>query len=46
MKKILLAFDGVQFSKSAFDFARQLNDLHPILLTGVFNPSVFAGIFK
>ena len=40
MKKILLAFDGVQFSKAAFDFARQLNDLHPIFLTGVFIPQL------
>jgi hypothetical protein len=40
MKKILLAFDGLQFSQGAFEFARQLNDLHPILLTGVFMPQL------
>ncbi len=40
MKKILLAFDGTQFSEGAFEFARQLNDLHSILLTGVFTPQV------
>lgn len=40
MKKIILAFDGVQFSEGAFGFARQLNDLHPILLTGVFIPQL------
>lgn len=40
MKKILLAFDGTHFSKGAFEFARQLNDLRPILLTGVFIPQL------
>lgn len=40
MKKILLAFDGVHFSEGAFDFARQLNSCHPILLTGVFIPQL------
>ena len=40
MKKILIAFDGVQLSKGAFAFARQLNDLHSILLTGVFMPQL------
>lgn len=40
MKKIILAFDGAHFSKGAFDFARQLNELEPILLTGVFLPQV------
>lgn len=38
MKKILLAFDGTKFSMGAFEFARRLNDLEPILLTGVFLP--------
>ena len=38
MKKILLAFDGTRFSMGAFEFARHLNDLEPILLTGVFLP--------
>src|SRR4051812_3681188 len=40
MKKILIAFDGTQFSEGAFEFARQLNELQPILLTGVFLPQV------
>ncbi len=40
MKKVLLAFDGAQFSEGAFEFARQLNDLHSILLTGVFIPQL------
>jgi len=40
MKKILIAFDGTQFSEGAFEFARQLNDLQPVLLTGVFLPQL------
>ena len=40
MKKILLAFDGTQFSDGAFEFARQLNKSERILLTGVFLPQV------
>ena len=36
MKKILLAFDGTQFSKGAFDFAHRLNKIEPVMLTGVF----------
>jgi hypothetical protein len=40
MKKILLAFDDSHFSTGAFEFARQLNDLRPILLTGVFIPQL------
>ena len=38
MKKIILAFDGVHFSEGAFEFARRLNELQPILLTGIFLP--------
>jgi len=38
MKKIIIAFDGDNFSEGAFEFARRLNDLEPILLTGVFVP--------
>jgi nucleotide-binding universal stress UspA family protein len=38
MKKILIAFDGTHFSEGAFEFARRLNDLEPVLLTGVFLP--------
>ena len=40
MKKILLAFDGVNFSEGAFEFARKMNELSPILLTGVFTPLI------
>ena len=40
MKKIILAFDGLHFSEGAFEFARQLNDLHPILLVGAFVPQL------
>lgn len=40
MKKILLAFDGSNFSEGAFEFARKLNDIDPLLVTGVFMPQV------
>jgi hypothetical protein len=40
MKKILLAFDGAHFSEGAFEFARKLNELSPILLTGIFLPLI------
>lgn len=47
MKKILLAFDGTQFSEGAFHFARRLNELQPVLLTGVFLPQVsFANLWS
>jgi hypothetical protein len=36
MKKVILACDGSHFSEGAFEFARRLNELRPILLTGVF----------
>lgn len=38
MKKILLAFDGSSFSEGAFAFVRQLNELQPVLVVGVFVP--------
>ena len=38
MKKILLAFDGTNFSVGAFEFARRMNEVSPILLTGIFLP--------
>jgi len=38
MKKIIIAFDGNHFSEGAFEFARRLNDLEPVLLTGIFLP--------
>lgn len=40
MKKILLAFDGIHFPEGAFEFAQSLNNLNPVLLTGVFLPQV------
>lgn len=40
MKKILMPFDGEHFSEGAFEFARKLNELSPILLTGVFMPLI------
>src|SRR5688572_23291324 len=40
MKKILIAFEGASFSEGALAFARQLNDLQPIFLTGVFVPQI------
>lgn len=38
MKKVLLAFDGGNFSQGAFDFVRRLNELEPLLLVGSFLP--------
>lgn len=40
MKKIILVFDGIQFSEGAFNFARRMNEISPILLTGVFLPQI------
>lgn len=40
MKKVLIVFDGEHFSRAAFDFACRLNEQQPVLLTGVFLPSV------
>ena len=40
MKKILLAFDGGNFSAGACEFARVLNEKNRILLTGAFLPQV------
>jgi nucleotide-binding universal stress UspA family protein len=40
MKKILIAFDGVNFSKGAFEFVRALNHESPVFVTGVFLPQV------
>lgn len=33
-------FDGTNFSEGSFEFARQLNKLQPLLVTGVFLPQV------
>jgi hypothetical protein len=38
MKKVVIAFDGSNFSEGAFEFARQMHKTSPILLTGVFLP--------
>jgi len=40
MKKILLAFDGKNFSKGALDFAKTLNEKNPVLVIGAFLPQV------
>ena len=40
MRKMLLVFDGTNFSEGAFEFARGLNEKNPVLLTGVFVPQV------
>jgi nucleotide-binding universal stress UspA family protein len=40
MKKVLLAFDGINFSEGAIEFARQMNQNSPLLLTAVFLPQV------
>lgn len=41
MKKIVIPFSGDQFSEGAFEFARHLNELAPVLLTGVFLPEIY-----
>ena len=47
MKKIILAFDGSHFSEGAFEFARRLNELQQVLLTGVFLPQTeFANLWS
>lgn len=40
MKKVLLAFDGTNFSEGSFEFVRRLNEYAPLLVTGVFVPQV------
>lgn len=40
MKKVLLAFDGKNFSDAAFDFVKKINEENKILLTGVFLPQM------
>lgn len=47
MRKILLVFDGLNFSEGAFEFARRLNEKNQILVTGVFMPQVdFANLWS
>ncbi len=38
MKKILLLFDGPNFSEGAFQYVQHLHRLSPVLVTGVFFP--------
>src|SRR4051812_31011256 len=46
MKKMLLTYNGKEFSKGVFEFARQLNALQPVFLTGVFIPElVYANLW-
>jgi nucleotide-binding universal stress UspA family protein len=40
MKKVLIAFDGTNFSEGAFKLAEKMNERNRILLTGVFLPQV------
>ncbi|MGZ5285627.1 MAG: hypothetical protein ACXWB9_00515 [Flavisolibacter sp.] len=40
MKKVLIVFDGTNFSDSVLHFISELNELQPILATGVFLPQV------
>jgi hypothetical protein len=40
MKRILLAFDGINFSEGAVEMAFHLNQLSPMHLTGAFIPQV------
>lgn len=47
MKKILLAFDGINFSEGAFEFVKALNEKDKVLLTGVFLPQIdYSGIWS
>lgn len=47
MKKYLLAFDGTHFSAGAFEFARKMNELSPVLLTAIFLPQAdFANLWS
>jgi hypothetical protein len=36
MKKVIIPFDGGNFSQGAFNFAKMMNEEEPILLTGLF----------
>jgi hypothetical protein len=47
MKKVVIAFDSTRFSEGAFEFARRLHELSPVLLTGVFLPqSIVTGMWS
>jgi ribosomal protein L7Ae-like RNA K-turn-binding protein len=40
MKKIIIPFNSGKFSEGAFSFAKSLNNIKPILLTGIFLPQL------
>lgn len=40
MKKVLAVFDGVHFSESSLGYISRLNELSPVLLTGIFLPPI------
>ena len=40
MKKVLLVFDGSNFSEGAFEFVNKLNKIQPLLAIGAFMPQV------
>jgi hypothetical protein len=40
MKKVITPFDGGNFSQGAFEFAKRMNEIEPILLAGLFLPQV------
>ncbi len=40
MNRILLAFDGYHFSKEALGFVRELNELQPVMVNGMFLPEI------
>jgi nucleotide-binding universal stress UspA family protein len=40
MKKIIIPFDGNHFSRGAFSFAKSLHEIKPVLIAGVFLPTV------
>jgi hypothetical protein len=47
MKKILLVFDGTNFSDGAFEFANHLNRIQPLLVVAAFMPQVdYASIWN
>jgi len=47
MRKVVLPFDGMNFSRGAFEFARRMNEHAKILATGVFLPQIdYANIWS
>jgi nucleotide-binding universal stress UspA family protein len=43
MRKVIIAFDGAQYSEGAMEFARKMNQGEKISLTGLFLPQVAFG---